>query len=273
VIATKAAPAPPSPPSSSSAVVEQDFTVEQLSPTSWAPHFIKTLLPLPATINIPAADAMVTFHPQFLSEHLAGLDWSPGLRFVLGESPCILKSRTYYLLNPATEPYLPSQPGQHGAKLTPFFNRAPEDVFENIPVDANTYERVPMFLEHAGRYTYFGNYSQTRWSDKLDLDTMAAHVPQHVKEHWAAELTSAVRPDWITQELKKHFFKKPEYEGRIYAADELERTEEEEVKLKEKMARNIKKYVAQLREWEREAEMKTALVKRQFVLDAFDAVS
>jgi hypothetical protein len=28
-----------------------------------------------------------------------------------------------------------------------------------------------------------------------------------------------------------------------------------------------------LREWERDAEMKTALVKRQFVLDAFEAVS
>jgi hypothetical protein len=264
-ITAKPVPAPSSPPSSSSTVVDQDqdLAVEKLSLIPWVPHFIKTLSPLPSTVNIPAANAMVTFHPQFLSEHLAGLDWSPGLRFVPGESPCILKNRTYYLLNPATDPYLPDQVGQHGAKLTPFFNRAPEEVFDNIPVDANTYERVPMFVEYAGRYTYFGNYSQTRWSDKLDLDTMITHIPQYVKEYWAAELTSAVRPEWITQELKKHFFKKPEYEGRIYPANEAAASEEEEVK----------KYVAQLREWERDAEMKTALVKRQFVLDAFEAVS
>jgi hypothetical protein len=276
-ITTAAIPASaPSPPSSSATAVEQNLPIEQLSLATWKPHFLTTLSPLPPTTKIPAADQMVTFHPQFLEEHLAGTDWSPGLRFIPGDSTCILKNRTYYLLNPATEPYLPEKPGQQGAKLTPFFNKAPEDIYDNIPDDANTYEHVPMFVEHNGRYIYYGNYSQTRWSDKLDYDTMVARVPQHIKEHWATELTSPIRPEWVTEELKKHFFKKPEYEGRIYPAvdaDTTTVTSEEEIKIDKMMARDVRKYIEELREWEREAKMKTAMVKKQFILDAFDAVS
>jgi hypothetical protein len=48
---------------------------------------------------------------------------------------------------------------------------------------------------------------------------------------------------------------------------------EEEVKLNEEMIKDVSKYVDQLREWEREADMKTAMIKKQFILDAFDAVS
>jgi hypothetical protein len=219
---------------------------------------------------------MVTFHPQFLEDHLAGTDWSPGLRFVPGNGTCILKNRTYYLLSSATEPYLPEQPGQHGAKLTAFFNQSPEDFYGDLPEGASSYENVPMFVEHNGRYAYFGNYSQTRWSDKLDHDTMVARVPQHVKEYWATELTSSVRQDWVTQELKNHFFKKPEYEGRISAASEPNApivTPEEEIKLNDRMAKDIRRYVEELREWEREASMKTSMIKKQFILDAFEAVS
>jgi hypothetical protein len=219
---------------------------------------------------------MVTFHPQFLDDTLKGTDWSPGLRFVVKpDSTCLLKNRTYYLLNCATEPYLPEQPGQHGAKLTAFFNKSPEEVISGLPDGLNTYEHVPMFVEQNGRYVYFGNYSQTRWSDKLDFDTMVARVPQHVKEFWATELTSPIRQEWVTDELKKHFFKQPEYEGRVYPApaDDATVTSEQEVELNDKMARDVRKYVEELRDWEREARMKTAMIKKQFILDAFDAVS
>jgi hypothetical protein len=282
MVLTTAIPAPiPSPPLSPLAVVQQDLSVEQLSLVHWKPHFLTTLPPLSTAIKIPTASQMVTFHPQFLEEHLAGTDWSPGLRFIPGNTTCILKNRTYYLLSPAMEPYLPEKPGQHGAKLTPFFNKAPEDVYGELPDGATTYEHVPMFVEQTDskgriRYAYFGNYSQTRWSDKLDIETLTARVPQNIKEHWATELTSIVRQDWVTEELKKHFFKKPEYEGRIYAAPDADAptvTSEEEVKLDEKMARDVRKYVEELREWEREAKMKTAMIKKQFILDAFDAVS
>jgi hypothetical protein len=276
---TKASiPAPmPSPPSSPVTIVQQDLPMKQLSSAALKPHYLTTLSPLSTniTVKIPSASKMVTFHPQFLEEHLGGTDWSPGLRFVEGHSTCILKNRTYFTLNPSTELYLPEQPGQHGAKLTPFFNVNPEEVHDNLPDDATSYEHVPMFVEQNGRYTYFGNYSQTRWSDKLDHDSMQAGVPQHIKEYWADELTSPIRQDWVTEGLKKHFFMKPEYVGRLYAAPEDDATVDTkmEVELNDKMAKDVMKYVQELRDWEREAKMKTALIKKQFILDAFDAVS
>jgi hypothetical protein len=276
------APSPaPSSLSSPITVVQQDLPIDELSLTAWKPHFVATLAPFSSTSEIPAMNNMVTFHPEFLAQYLGGTDWSPGLRYIAGGTSCILKNRTYYLLNRATDPYLPKKPGQHGAKLTAFFNEAPEDKFGDLPDGLSSYEDVPMFVEQKTslghlRYAYFGNYTQSRWSDKLDCDTMMARVPQRIKEYWAAELTSPIRQEWVTQELKNHFFKKPEYQGRIYAAVEADTTtvaSEEEVKLNDKMARDVQKYVEELREWDREAKMKTAMIKKQFILDAFDAVS
>ncbi|KAH4069727.1 hypothetical protein HBI38_148640 [Parastagonospora nodorum] len=268
-------PAPmPSPPSSPATVVQQDFYVDKLSLNAWKPHFVKTLSPISIDAKIPGD--MATFHPQFLEEHLGGTDWSPGLRYIVGHGTCILKNRTYYMLDPTTEPYLPDQPGEHGAKLTAFFNVTPESEHGDLPGGATSWENVPMFVEQpgTGRYVYYGNYSQTRWSDKLDVDTMMARVPQHVKDFWATELTSTIRPAWMTQELKKHFFKKPDYIGKIVAAPEADTTtinSDMEVKIDEKMAKDVRKYVEELREWEREANMKTAMIKKQFILDAFEA--
>ncbi|EAT80024.2 hypothetical protein SNOG_12726 [Parastagonospora nodorum SN15] len=268
-------PAPmPSPPSSPATVMQQDFYVDKLSLNAWKPHFVKTLSPISIDAKIPGD--MATFHPQFLEEHLGGTDWSPGLRYIVGHGTCILKNRTYYMLDPTTEPYLPDQPGEHGAKLTAFFNVTPESEHGDLPGGATSWENVPMFVEQpgTGRYVYYGNYSQTRWSDKLDVDTMMARVPQHVKDFWATELTSTIRPAWMTQELKKHFFKKPDYIGKIVAAPEVDTTtinSDMEVKIDEKMAKDVRKYVEELREWEREANMKTAMIKKQFILDAFEA--
>ncbi|KAH8729002.1 hypothetical protein GQ44DRAFT_607780 [Phaeosphaeriaceae sp. PMI808] len=265
-----AAPAPvPTPPLSPVTVAQQ-----VMQPTPWKPHFLTSLRPLSTIAELPSAAQMVSFHPEFLKEQLGGIDWSPGLWFIPGKSTCILKNRSYYLLDPATEPYLPEKPGQHGAKLTAFFNKSPEEVFDDLPGDVNTSENVPLFVEHGGRYFYYGNYSQTRWSDKLDYDTMVTRVPPHVRAFWAAELTSTIRQEWVTEELKKHFFQKPEYEGCIYAAlaaDNTSINSIDEVKLNEKMARDVRKYIAELCEWEREAKMKTAMLKKQSILDAFDA--
>lgn len=74
----------------------------------------------------------------------------------------------------------------------------------------------------------------------------------------------------------QHFFQKPDYSGRIYSATEPDAptaTTEEEIKDTERMVRDVRKYVEELREWERDANMMTALIKKQFILDAFDAVS
>lgn len=225
---------------------------------------------------------MITFHPEFIKNHLAGVLWSPGLRFISTDGPVILRNRTYYELDPKIDPYLPSAPGDHGAKLTVFFNKSPEETHSHLfAEDTNTYENVPMFVEQKSangqiRYVYFGNYSQTRWSDKLDYDTMKNRVPQHVKEYWATELAdTALREEWVTEALKKHFFPKPEYEGRIYAApaDATTVDTEEEIKCDQKVSKDVKRYIESLRDWEREANMKTALIKKQAIFNAFEAVS
>lgn len=266
----------PSPPTTPITVVHRELPIDKLSLSPWKPHYITTLPPFTGASKIPEIDKMVTFHPQFLDEHLSGSEWSPGMKYVIGNSTCMLKNRTYFVLSPTVDPFLPKHPGQHGAKLVPFFNRAPEDVHDNLPDGVSSSDDVPIFVEQDGRYVYFGNYSQTRWSDKVGFDAMMANVPEHVKEYWANELTSPLRPDWVTEALKLHFFKKPEYDGRIYAACDANATtvnSEEEVKLTDKMTKDVNKYVEELREWEREATMKTSLIKKQFILDAFDAVS
>ncbi|KAL6710978.1 hypothetical protein ACN47E_006853 [Coniothyrium glycines] len=247
-----------------------------LDTMSWRPHYVESLPTLPADSlsGVPIGEALVTFHPAFLHDTLKGDPWSPGLRFIKTPGPCMLPFRTYYELDPATDPFLPATPGAHGAKLTAFFNKSPEEDYGDLlPVDGNTYEDVPMFILSGGRYVYFGNYSQTRWSDKLDNDTMMTKVPQHVKDFWAHELTAHPRETWVTEALKKHFFPKPEYEGRIYAApgDDTTVDTEDETQFNEKMSRDVTKYVQTLREWDREAKMKTSMMKKEFILDRFDA--
>ncbi|KAF1830715.1 hypothetical protein BDW02DRAFT_641949 [Decorospora gaudefroyi] len=266
-------PVPSSPASSAPGVQDQASFVENssLETKAWKPYYIANLPKF--TGQIPT-DQTVSFHPDFLANTLGGEAWSPGLHFVKGKSTCILKNRTYYRLDPQNEPFLPKKAGDHGAKLTAFFNKAPEEVLLDIPDDhSNSYEDVPMFVLVNKRYVYFGNYTQTRWSDKLDYDTMMAHVPQHVKQYWAEELSASGREDWVTEELKKHFFRKPEYTGRLFAApdDRTTLTSKKEMELTEKMTRDVKKYAEELREWEREANMKTAMIKKQFILDAFHA--
>jgi hypothetical protein len=266
----------PSPPTSPETIVQdQALSLERLSlKQAWKPYHLTTLAAFSGQI-LPG-DTAITFHPDFLANTLGGASWSPGLRFVKGKGPCILKNRTYYQLDPRNEPYLPEAPGSHGAKLTAFFNKAPEEEFADLlDDDSNSYEGVPMFILMDKRYMYYGNYSQTRWSDKLDYDTMTARVPQHVRNYWAEELTSATREEWVTEELKKHFFRKPEYDGRLFAAPDQENTvdTEKEIECTEKMTRDVRKYAEELREWEREANMKTAMIKKQSILEAFDAVS
>lgn len=274
-------PAPSPPESLKTAVACDGPTVQDLSlndrQEAWQPHFIRSLPALPADVlSKISTKNTVTFHPAFLQNTLGGTPWSPGLRFIKRPGACMLKKRTYYELDPATEPFLPLAPGKHGAKLTAFFNKSPEEDFgELLGENTDTYKNVPMFVMEGNRYVYYGNYTQSRWSDKVGFDTMSAQVPQNIKEYWAHELTATPREDWVTEALKKHFFPKPEYEGRLYAApsDETTVNSEDEVQLNEQMTKDVKKYIAELREWDREANMKTAMMKKQDILNAFESVS
>lgn len=219
---------------------------------------------------------MITFKLDFLHNTLGGISWSPGLMYINSNSaPPMLRNRTYYMIDETHEPYLPKAAGEHGAKLTAFFNKAPEEEFDNFSEGTNSYTDVPMFLQVTpGRYTYFGNYSQTRWSDKLDNDTMKAHVPKEVKDHIAKDLTDVPREAWATRELKKHFFPRPDYEGAILlpASDDTTIHSVNEENHNKQVASDVKDYVQELVEWKREANMKTAMIKADFVLSAFEAV-
>jgi hypothetical protein len=273
--------AAPSPPLSPTTTVQADGLIREtdtLSLDEWQPHYLTTLATLPADVRsrIPAPQVMATFTFDMLQNVFGGSSWSPGLRYVKSSGSSVLKNRTYYMLDPTNEPYLPKAPGEHGAKLTAFFNKAPEEKYDNLPEGTNSYTDVPMFIQVAiGRYVYFGNYSQTRWSDKLDNDTMRARVPQHVKDHWAKELTDKVREEWVTAELKKHFFPKPVYEGSVLAPtnDNATVNSVDEEKHSKQVMKDVNAYVEELAEWEREARMKTAMIKPDFILNAFEAVS
>jgi len=225
---------------------------------------------------------MKSFSPDFLRNNFGGSQWSPGFNFIPpSPGPCILRNRSYYTLEAQLEPYLPSQPGGHGAKLVPFFNDCPEAQYD-LPDDfGSTTDNVPLFVmrpDNLGRsrYFYFGHYSQTRWSDKLDYDRMMQCVPANVREYWAEELASAGRPEWISNALMNHFFPKPDYEGRMFgvSVDEGGSVMSADIdQREEKVRKEVTKYVANLRDWEKDARMKTAMIKKEFILQAFDRVS
>jgi hypothetical protein len=258
-----------------------------ISSAGWQPLFIRELPPLhpTAAAMIPSVAEMVTFSADFLRNTFGGTVWSSGLNYIVplkgpaGETPCILPNRTYYTLDYQFEPYLPKQPGDHGAKLTPFFNQNPEEAHPLQDQDGNSFKDVPMFVmtpdsASRNRYVYFGNYSQTRWSDKLDYDRMVEHVPHNVKEYWADELSAVGRPEWLTEQLKKHFFPKPEYDGPMFggsaegsvAADEMAELEKE-------VEQGVKYYVQELKTWEKESTAKVKFIKKDLILQAFEEVN
>ncbi|KAF2791024.1 hypothetical protein K505DRAFT_389867 [Melanomma pulvis-pyrius CBS 109.77] len=243
------------------------------------PLYIRQLPALHPTAAsfIPPATEMVSFSADFLRNTFGGTMWSPGLNFIVPtveRGPCILANRSYYTLDMRFEPYLPKQPGQHGAKLTPFFNENPEEKYD---IESGTsFENVPMFVmtpDTVGRqrYVYFGNYSQTRWSDKLDYDRMVEHVPHSVKDYWAEELSAVGRPGWVTDQLKKHFFPKPQYEGQLFARQsEGSVAPDEEAKLEQKVEQDVKAYIMELKAWDADAAIRVNMIKKNFIMDAFE---
>jgi hypothetical protein len=254
----------------------------------WMPYALRDQ-PMPSTEvleSIPTSPETVTFSYDFLNNFLGGMTWSPGLKYI-PPSPTeatrhILPARTYYLIDAKYEPYMPREPGQHGAKLTAFFNKNPDEVNPDYEF---SFDDVPLFIsntpfvedKHKMRYVYFGNYSQTRWSDKLDYDRMVEHVPQAVKLYWAEELSAVGRAEWVTEAMKNHFFPKPEYEGSfpVHVDNQPEGSvaPEEEGKKEEKFFRDFKEYIGQLKGWDKEATMKTKMIKKNFILEAFERVS
>lgn len=279
---------PPLSPKTTETQVSSAFEQLSIADGPWKPQPIADLPKLPSTITakIPSPENTISFSGDFLRNHLCGSVWSPGLIFVPPPQTSILPDRVYYTVDPTHDPHLPSAAGQHGAKLVPFFNVNPEDSLDfNLPEDFDSTSNVPMFVLRAvpgpggktrKRYVYYGHYTQSRWSDKLDYDRMVQCVPASVREYWAEELSASGRPEWVTEELKKHFFPAPAYRGALPAVAEDEGgsvAEEELAAHEEKVVRDVKRYVEALRVWKKDSDMKTNLIKKDFILTAFEQVS
>ena len=154
----------------------------------WMPLVVRGFAPLNAdkTSVIPDASNMVTFSFEFLQHVLGGKEYNPGFYYAPpskgdNEQP----SQTWYALDDRFDPYLPKMPGAHGAKLTVFYNEECDEDDQEGP----TYNDVPVFVraskwlnaENDNLFVYYGSYTQSRWSDKLDYDRMIEAVPDGVK--------------------------------------------------------------------------------------------
>ena len=242
----------------------------------WVPVAIRNAPELADKSSIPPAASVVTFSKSFLTSVLGGEEWSPCFFFNALSRPAVLPSYSYYIIDAAVEPFLPERPGNHGAKLTAFFS----DEEMDLPDGVDPYKQVPMFICDSARdgpeakYVYYGSYSQMRWSDKLDHDTMTEHVPQAVKMHHAELLTDPGRPQWLTDALRAHFWPKPKYEGALPAttsADSVTAIVDEQ---HEKTVKSdVKAYINGLRDWHKDAEMKVKMMKKEQILEAFEQVS
>ena len=156
-----------------------------------------------------------TFTINFIQNELRGIEWSPGFFFIHPKDRRDgSKLTAYWILDADLDPYLPKQPGEHGAKLTPFFNSTMSGPGE-APSEED-YINTPVFIgnNYRNEYRYFGHYSQTRFSDKLDYERIVdGTVPPFVLDVWAKVLTQPDLYSWTKDELRQHIWPKPTYHG------------------------------------------------------------
>lgn len=166
----------------SSTVVATNGDLTAASP-SWKPIYIASLAPASSDILSKIPCSSETFTLDFITRILSNdnaMKWSPGFYYIPKPADTILAGRSLWLLETDHEPFLPSEPGEHGAKLTAFFNEGEGQDTRTIP-DESAYANVPVFIGSNGAYKYFGTYSQLRYSDKVDYDTLKERVPASVK--------------------------------------------------------------------------------------------
>ena len=235
----------------------------------------------PKDLNtIPSDQTMAKFSKQELLELLGGKEWSCGLYLNAESRPTVLPSSTFYLLDVAYNPFLPKKCGEHGASLITFFN---EDDMK-LPEHVEPYAKVPLFIcdsrkgnSEGEMYTYYGLYSQHRWSDRLDHDTMSAHVPQSVRLRHAETLTALDRPQWMKNAMINHFYPKPVYSGclprRVAVGSVVNGGDEDDDNGEsDSVAADIMSYVHELQEWSGDARLKVSLMQASAVNSAYDKV-
>jgi hypothetical protein len=75
--------------------------------------------------------------------------------------------------------------------------------------------------------------------------------------------------------LKNHFFPKPTYEGRLPKGPMGgvgSVTDDEDTKYEERVMKDLDVYLKELRHWNEEAELKTRLMSKDFILQSFERV-
>ena len=248
----------------------------------WIPLAVRQM---PPALKPELPPESVTFSMNFLQDELRGALWSPGFYFIHPDNrPEGSKVTAYWLLENKMDPFLPTAPGEHGAKLTPFFNTT-----FSKPGAAPTeedYMNAPVFIaKTAGcEYEYFGQYSQTRYSDKLDFERIAdGTVLPFVLDTWAKYLTLNSQkhlPAWTKDALREHIWPKPVYTGptslepamsshdtngsQTLASDDSEAH-------KKRVRTEIERHAEDLHKWEIESRLKLSMLKESDIHRLFHA--
>ncbi|KAF2452724.1 hypothetical protein BDY21DRAFT_294173 [Lineolata rhizophorae] len=253
-------------------------TFDTLPVDKWQPLAVRRLPrpPMSQLKNIPLPFETKTFSLDFLQYFFGGFQHTPGMYYIpKKEGHSILPSRSYYLMDSIHEPYLPKGPGEHGAKLTAFFNDNATDFFEDG--DRSPYEGVPLFIcgspymkaqknSERIQYIYCGHYTQNRWSDKLDYDRMMEQVPNEVREYHAEELCKLGRPGWVTYRLTEHFWPKPQYDGLLPLSIDLDTDKD-----RQDFLHDVGSYICELHHWQKGLEAKAVRLKKKSIMKAFEA--
>lgn len=248
----------------------QTYSVKE---TKWLPHTIAQLTPL----DISSSNNE-TFTWEELFGHFGGSQYSPGLYYSRNDSPSrLLQGRTYWLLEGNYEPFAPTSPGQHGAKLTAFYNDSLTPQGDSVEVE--DYQNVPVFvcLKPGEGYTYMGQYSQSRYSDKLSYSELRQHIPTRVLEYWAKQLADPHRPAWITEQLIAYFWPPDPYTGPIPTdsaltspATGVTEPSNPERALEKRVSLALESYALKLKEWKKDAQLKVNLLTESALMEMWD---
>lgn len=256
------------------AVVAVSSATQSAANEPWIPLAVRQMPPT----QIVATSNAETFTFDLIKSELGGAEWSPGFYFI---SPSKSKNahdlplRSYWLLETEYEPFLPTSPGLHGAKLTAFFNETIGEGKGHYPEEED-YDNVPVFIcgdgMKTGEYRYFGHYRQTRYSDKVDMDHLLTSIPEKVRRYHAEQLANTGRPAWVTEALKQHFWPRDEYLGPLPTDSALNTPLTEATGtsgIEKRVIDALIDYANDLKDREKEANLKVSLLTADTLMQAF----
>ncbi|KAI9720192.1 MAG: hypothetical protein M1812_003010 [Candelaria pacifica] len=145
--------------------------------------------------SLPFPNEPEEFSPSFLKSVLKGSIMTPSVWYNKDASAL---TEAYYTMNRKNEPYLPSAPGHHGAKLTA--------VMQDPGFDMDV---LPLFIRSGdpdSKYIYFGDYTQPRISDPVSWAEQSKLVPYHVRDFWGKDLTRPQQAKWRIDAMAKQLY-------------------------------------------------------------------